>query len=402
MRTVCSLAAALSLGVASFAVAADPAIESSKIPLDTIWGLDMPGTRDVRSLDAPDDPIVGKARKQISESRKFDHGFAVRGERSDALREFLRVRADHPYWNRLPVDQPVSLVLFTKPLREAVVLHSIDRRETRIIPRFRFAPRAAAEAAPNLAIISLGKLPLGDYYVTPERLPAEQSHLDAGFEDPSPQRASEVYRTLGCSFHVVEGPGGTPPSEEPVEIPLKEIWAYNMPGTRDINEFGSSNAKESLVQRTLLGIRNTWRSQEGMAVSGEGREALENIVRLREALEDSNRHPGKLKWNVLSTNGPVSLAFYTKGTHPYIHLEKVIKQGHAFTIKYRPIPQQTAMSRSTLALIPVGELPSGKYRVIVEQLPIAQEYVDRGFPQPQPELINSISDSFGFVVVNRR
>jgi hypothetical protein len=69
MRCLMALVPALVPGIASFA--AQPAIAPVEIPLDTIWGLDMPGTQDIRSLDSSDDPIVDQVLMQISETRRF-------------------------------------------------------------------------------------------------------------------------------------------------------------------------------------------------------------------------------------------------------------------------------------------------------------------------------------------
>jgi hypothetical protein len=223
MRILLSLAMILAFSCAAVATAAeadDPVVE---IPLKDVLALDMPGTLDIRELNTPEDPIVDQVLKQISESRKYDHCFAMRGEGADALRQFLRMRGDHDYWNRLPADQPISLVFFTRPIHEDVVLHHIERRGRGFNLQYRFAPSNAAEASPRLAIIPVGKLPVGDYGVEVERSPAEAKHVSAGFEEPPPERYGDV--CASCLFKVVEGPGGPPPPADLVEIPLKDVWA---------------------------------------------------------------------------------------------------------------------------------------------------------------------------------
>lgn len=379
------------LTVALFVFFCGTVAAADEIALKDIWALDMAGTRDVRELDTPDHPIVDTVLSQISETRKHDHGFAVLGDGADAMREFLRVRTDHDHWNRLPADQPISLVFFTKPIREDLVIRSIERRGARFIPRFSFAPRDAAEPSPQLALVSLGKLPLGDYYVTPERMPAEQKHVDAGFKEPPPQKLRDVF--MGCSFHVVDGAGGPPAAEKVVEIPIKTIWGYRIAGTQDLSVFRSPDTDEPLVGKVLLEIRHSWGHSEGMAVGGEGREALEDLHHKRVEMRERSE---------VSAEAPVSLAFYTRGIGWHIELEKVVRQGNIFAIQYRPIPNQAAMSDSHLALIPVGKLPPGKYRVNVAQLPMEAEYEDQGLRQPPRNLRERISDSFTFVVIKKR
>ena len=56
------------------------------------------------------------------------------------------------------------------------------------------------------------------------------------------------------------------------------------------------------------------------------------------------------------------------------------------------------MSSQHLALIPLGNLPAGKYVVKIERLPFEKEYVARGFREPSPRQINNVCDSFSFVV----
>jgi hypothetical protein len=147
------------------------------------------------------------------------------------------------------------------------------------------------------------------------------------------------------------------------------------------------------VEKVLLAIRKTWRGHEGRVLEGEGREALEEFYRQR-----TNKGP----INAVSGNVPLTLAFYTRWTSWNVYLQSVTRRGNLFTIRYQPVPNQTRMSQTTLALIPIGSLPSGKYRVAVEQLPMDQTYADRGFSPPPAALINDISNSFEFFVSQKK
>lgn len=380
-----------SLGAAA-AMAAEPQPAAVDIPLKEVWALDMPGTRDIRELNTPDDTIVDKVLKQITESRKYNHCFAVSGEGADALREFLRVRTDHDHWNRLPAGEPVSLVFFTKPIDDDVELHAIERKGKTFVLHYRFAPRDGAETSPRLALIPIGKLPVGDFYqVKIERSPVVPKHLEAGYEEPAPQRVSDICQ--GCVFSIVEGPGGPPPPAELVEIPLKDVWAYNMPGTKDINEFGAPKAEDSLVMKVLRQIRESWHHHSGMVVQGEGGEALENVYRKRTK---------KGEWSEAPANSPLSIVFYTRGTDEHVRLHSIERQGTKFTVRYNIVPNRTQMSDSTIAIIPIGRLAAGKYSVSIVRLPLEAKYLDQGHREPPVEVVNNVCSSFSIFVRNKR
>jgi hypothetical protein len=392
MRFALLVATAISVASGAPSLAAEPKSEAVEIPLEEIWALDMPGTQHIRELDSPDDPIVDKVLNQISETQEFDHCFVVRGEGSDALDEFLRVRTDHAHWNRLPANEQLSLVFFTKPIREDIEIVSVTQRGKRITLRYRYAPPNSAESVPQLAVIPIGEVEVGDFYtVMIERSMADPDHLEAGFEEPPLDRQDDI--RMSCVFHAVDGPGGPPPVEPPVEIPLSEVWAYNMPGTKDINDFGAPRAEDSLVQQVLRQVRETWNRNSGMVVVGEGRQALENIYRKRTE---------KVEWSEAPAGVPLSLAFYTRGIHEYVHIRTIERQGAKFVIRYALIPNETLMSRPTIALIPIGTLTAGKYSVAIERLSLDEEYIEQGIQEPPLQRNKDVCQSFDFVVVERR
>ncbi len=384
------MAAVLALLHVVLAIAAEPNAAATAVPVEAIWALDMPGTRDIRELDAPADPIVETVVKEISEIRRHDCCYAVRGEGGDALRDFLRVRTRVENWHRLPAAEPISLVFFTRPTHDAVVVDRVERTGARFRLFFRFAPRDAADASPGLAVIPVGRLPIGQYAVTPERVPAKAEDLAAGFEEPSPREFSEL--DTGVPFFVTDDPDAVRVAER-MEIPLDAIWGYGIPGTRDLREVPTGDASVPTVDKLLVAIRESWRHDVGIAVDGEGAEALSNFVRKR---------IGKQERSEVRADAPVSLAFYTGGVGWHILLEKIVRQGNVVTIQYRPIPHHEASSTSHLALIPVGQLPSGKYRVVVEQLPMDEKYEKQGFRQPPRLLRERISGSFTFIAIKRR
>lgn len=364
--------------------AADKDAESVEIPLEEIWALDMPGTRDIRDLNTPDNPIVDKVLNQIREVRKFDHTFVVRGEGADALREFLRVRTDHPYWNRMPADEPLSIVFYSKPTREHVVLASIERKSTRFFPRYRFAPREGLVRTPALALIPIGKLSPARFEVKIERLPAEEKDLDAGFEDPPSSSPSDV--ASSCFFHIVEGNGGTPEIPWKASIPLKSVRATSMPGTQEIRDVGS-DADDALVAEALKHIRDNWNEDSGMVVHGEG------ILALREFMR--RRRQGLVSEKVAASR-PMTLVFFTNTMASDVHLVSISRTDREISVKYRFVTREDAEAAQHLALIPLESLPPERY-VVTFQLTQNEEEASRR-DQSLFDEINAMCQPFSFTV----
>lgn len=180
---------------------------------------------------------------------------------------------------------------------------------------------------------------------------------------------------------------------EPVEIPLKETWALANPGTRDLRELESPQAEDSVVESILMQIRESWYQETGLVVEGEGIDALKKFHQIR---------VDRLKRNAVQPDVPLTLVFFTTRTGAAVHLDKVSKSGNTFIVEYRFVPHQESISSQQLALIPLGKLASGKYRVEIVRLPVKQELIDKGFSEPDAKAINNICNSFGFGVFNRR
>lgn len=182
------------------------------------------------------------------------------------------------------------------------------------------------------------------------------------------------------------------PAEKAVEIPISSVWALHMEGTRDIREL-ESPVEESRVSKLLEELSRTWQGEEGIAVQGEGREALDEVCLT---------FTKKLPRNQVHSDQPVSLVFYTAAVGYYIHLQDIKRVGNKFTIRYRFEPHQTRDLRLYMALIPVGRLPTGKYAVKIENLPLDKEWIDRGYEKPLARQLNHVCHSFEFKVLERR
>jgi hypothetical protein len=182
---------------------------------------------------------------------------------------------------------------------------------------------------------------------------------------------------------------------EVITIPLDQIWAYQMPGTHDIRElepevFGAvakGISREEIVRREKASLFNRIGSRipiarEGVivqpcfAVLGDGLEALRNA----QAELTSQQEPAQS----FSSNSQLSIFFFSYSFGQYVHLDHVKRRGKTIQIAYRFVPHQTKQLTAHFALIPLGKLAPGEYRVDIVRLPLDQTYIERGFKSVDP------------------
>jgi hypothetical protein len=191
------------------------------------------------------------------------------------------------------------------------------------------------------------------------------------------------------SWLTVSSATAAPPENGAVEIPLKEVWALEMPGTRDITELepppvgigygpitdeirryalGSKRFREQIKNRKILGYQNTAfgprpiysvpplkPAGQGFAVPGD------NSLREAHAVLAKDAKPPEV------LTGPVTLVFYALRAGSYVHLDKIERDGFTITLTYHLQGHMTTDSTSHFALIPLGQLPPGKYAVKIER-----------------------------------
>lgn len=183
------------------------------------------------------------------------------------------------------------------------------------------------------------------------------------------------------------------------EIPLKSIWALDMPGTQDIRKLDPPREKQpvsvqefiksSLVERTAQTLNpDKWpkdgNTGRGFVVAATGVDALKQA---HDVLAKKVDRP-----DAVLSGEELSLVFYSYSSGQYVHLDQVERDGETITVKYRNVPHRTLDMSPHIALIPLGELSAGKYRVKVEELP-PKEKTDT--PQKTRHVV---CDSFSFVV----
>ncbi len=192
---------------------------------------------------------------------------------------------------------------------------------------------------------------------------------------------------MGCAY-AADGEE-KPEKAETVVIPLDQIWAYKMPGTRPMNAFlqrgvyvtpeGSllGEIRRALVQEPVKGTSRPiqWKdAKPGFAVLGTGMDAL----REAHAVLVKKQEPRKS----FPVDTEITLVFFSYDAGSYVHLHRVDRQDNVVEIRYQFVPHYSLDGSEHFALIPLGKLPAGKQRVNVIQSPLQQKHVDKFGVQP--------------------
>lgn len=151
------------------------------------------------------------------------------------------------------------------------------------------------------------------------------------------------------------------------EIPLKDVWGFRMPGTRPLREgLPPGKAPESLLIREIVPALRIPAKQdpgEGFAVKGEGIDALQeaHAVVLKKQKPQTE----------FSDDADTSIVFFTRPAAVYVHLDRVERKGDEVTISYHFVQHLEKITSCHIALIPLGKLPPGTFKVDLVRLPDA-------------------------------
>jgi hypothetical protein len=158
-------------------------------------------------------------------------------------------------------------------------------------------------------------------------------------------------------------------AEEPVKTPLKDVWAYFMPGTKEVTKL--EPLPENVSEKDLSKIhRDSLVTQILAALRGEKPEAAFCVLGTDiEAL--------KAAYNVLVKKAPpqnkfpddkdATLVFFSYRFGKYVQITSVERTGNSIDIRYRFESHPDQILTSHFALIPLGKLPIGKYGVHLTQ-----------------------------------
>jgi hypothetical protein len=190
--------------------------EAHQIPLDHIWGHDLPGTRDVRDLEQKADPtipvdelarrldvwkILKTLNQRPKEGEKSRNAFVVVGKGADALKNAAKVFSDKRLQvNNFQLNTELSLVWFAHMCGRYVRLVSVERSQYLIDVKYQFVSHQTAEMTTHFAIIPLGQLTEGTYQVKIQQLePIDERGRPAG-------RLRDPKRIVSNSFSFVVRP----------------------------------------------------------------------------------------------------------------------------------------------------------------------------------------------------
>jgi hypothetical protein len=358
----------------SQAQSGDNETKPATIPLDRIWAYGLPGTRDIDELAKGDDTklldsIVQSWKNRAKYLEHYDvprPGFAASGCGLTALNAAHTVLVE----NTTPRDsfspnEEITLVLFSELGTKQVQISEVRREGNRVVIQYRLMlPKWKGKAPANLALVPLGKLPVGEYSVEMEQIPWDRTDNEPGLK-PIDDSWSRKYLSKPFSFTVEEG-----------IIPLDRIWAYEMPGTRDIKSISDNKPLDQLDARLLgaalelayyrsedLNFKDVARS--GFAVAGNGRRALHAALAVF------------LDWEVrrdkFSPEDEIAVVFFSEPISRYrVQIREVNRIGNEIDIRYELAPSESRQSYTNFAVIPLGKLSVGKYNVDIQQLPREQ------------------------------
>lgn len=364
------------------------------IPLDQIWGYNLPGTRHIAGIPFPDDKEgIGQTFAYLNRERdtNIEHirrALASKPPTEKAAPGFvlprrpdsLTLRGVHPLMlgKRNPFDkdsfgenEDLTLVFFSHPLSYHARLKKVERKQNDITVHYQFEPHTTPESTVHFALIPLGKLPAGEYQVDYQQIPVDQKYREMGFEPVHPEAAEIVCRDFSFT---VDGPvKSEPPIKGATLIPLDQIWAHQMPGTRNVRDLEQSGEpiseeqlRKSLVWQLDRDLFN--RRKEGktagpaFVVIGTGKEALDNAYTvITEHIEPEQ---------LFSAGTDLSLVFYSHMSGGYyVHLDSIERAERKIRVNYRFVAHNTGDATSHFALIPLGRLPEGKFHVEIKQVP---------------------------------
>ncbi len=149
-------------------------------------------------------------------------------------------------------------------------------------------------------------------------------------------------------------PGPTPLTNPSAgAIPLDEVWAVDMPGTRPINRTQAGDPptytapEGQLADEILAALRRGASASdtgECFAVAGEGMDALRAVHAVLVG--------GKVRHTSFGAGEPITIAFFSYPYPSYIHLVGA-EQDQAIQLQFAVVPRETREPTANFALVPV-------------------------------------------------
>ena len=206
-----------------------------------------------------------------------------------------------------------------------------------------------------------------------------------------------LFCTAALLIYAVHAAAEEQAASDVQQIPLKDVSAYGMRGTRDIRTLepeifdpkvrphnASEEAKldkKSLVLQiaNYLGSDNPQKptsARTGFAVMGNGTQALRKAHSV--LVQDQ-----KAKHS-FPASSPLSLVFFSKAFDYHVFLDQVNRSGNKITIRYFFAPSITDPAPQ-FARIPLSDLPLGEIEVDMVRVPCPPKYNDPAYPAVEPK-----------------
>ncbi len=178
-------------------------------------------------------------------------------------------------------------------------------------------------------------------------------------------------------------------------VPLDEIWAWKMPGTKNVGTLDAVKIGGTTEHPILRDIFKGFgvlpkgdRAAPAFVVDGVGKIALENA---RAFFRKEHRRTEEVPANM-----NLSLIFFSHSAGQYCHLVAVERSERLVTVKYRFVGHASADNTIHFALVPIGKFAPGVVEVKIEQQNSIKESGAERPPIPGMERL--VSDSFSFTV----
>ncbi len=196
LATVCAIGMGLLLVAVAGAATPNEQPKATEIPLDQIWGYNLPGTRDVRDLEPKRDirnmthkeflwgslvnRIAARLEKGPNRGEKADSAFVVVGTDKEALKNADDVfLGRQPRKESFPTDMDLTLVFFSHPSSLDMKIVSVEKSTGQIQVKYQCLSTQPSEsrirnlesAVTRFALIPLGRLPAGEVQASIEQLP---------------------------------------------------------------------------------------------------------------------------------------------------------------------------------------------------------------------------------------
>lgn len=155
-------------------------------------------------------------------------------------------------------------------------------------------------------------------------------------------------------------------SQDIIAIPLSDVFAWKMPGTKDVGTLDAvkkSGVTELPVINDILNAlrrpANGEKAGPAFVVKGTGRTALENS---RDVFNKAFRKTGEMP-----AETDLTLVFYSHSYGQFVHLVSAERTDRLVKVKYRFVAHATANNTRHFALIPIGKFIPGTVKVQIEQ-----------------------------------